>query len=99
MNDFFINELQSIDYFYELIDKRIKQNIIEDSIVCVVNFLISIIGLFLIYKRITSIELERTKMLKSFYKIPKFYLKNLSNKSKIFIQKIEKPSEISRFLF
>ena len=90
MNDFFINELQSIDYFYELIDKRIKQNIIEDSIVCVVNFLISIIGLFLIYKRITSIELERTKMLKSFYKIPKFYLKNLSNKSKIFIQKIEK---------
>lgn len=90
LNDFFIDEIKSINYFYELIDKRINQNIRNDSIIGVANFALSIIGLVLIYKKITSIEFERTKMLKSFYKIPKFYLKNLSNKSKNFIQKIEK---------
>lgn len=90
INEFYISAIQSINLFKRLIDQTVDTNILEDTIFCIVNFILSIIVIVLMYQSITSIETERTKMLKSFYKIPKFYLRNLATKSKIFIQKIEK---------
>ena len=89
LNDFLMMSITNINDFYELSQDIVKSEITFNSVSCFFILLIDIFCIIFLYKLIAFIEIERTKVLKSFYHIPKIYLRNLSERIKNFLNKLE----------
>ena len=96
-NDFLINEIHIVHRFHEIINDNVKKEIVIDSLIVFIIILITIACVFYIFHLINFIEIERTKVLKSFYLIPKYYLKKLLERAKNFIYKIDRFAGNSEF--
>ena len=89
LNDFLMISINNINEFYEISQDIVRSEITFDSVTCFFILLIDIFCIIFLYKLIAFIEIERTKVLKSFYHIPKIYLRNLSERIKNFLNKLE----------
>jgi hypothetical protein len=58
-------------------------------VIFLVSLIIAIGAMFIIYYIISEVETERTKILGSFYKIPTFYVKWLSEKCGKYVNKVQ----------
>ena len=97
LNDFLINQIHIVHKFHEIINDNVKKEIVIDSLIVFIIILITIACVFYIFHLINFIEIERTKVLKSFYLIPKYYLKKLLERAKNFIYKIDRFAGNSEF--
>ena len=89
LNDFLMVSINNINNFYQISQNIVTNEITFDCVSCFFMLVIDIVCIIFLYKLIAFIEIERTKVLKSFYHIPKIYLRNLSERVKNFLQKLE----------
>ena len=80
----------SADYYIRLIEENSNYYSIVYIVTLLISVLIGVVVTIFVYKILSKVEAERTKILGSFYKIPQYYVKWLSKKCRDFTNQMQK---------